>query len=708
MLANCSGRFRHFKSIRALVGKLRLGRAVFGAMCAWGATNCTSTGLHAQVAPGVSMNAFALTERKDPQLVLAIAEFHARWQVDWRFSEQTRRARSGTSPQRDRYKYFHCHAELFHDLSDRAGERGRWGNPEPYVMIQSQNSAFGVCPTWLLTSTIDDASDETLWRDGALLASLRPAVVQARAGLIRRLIDALRSEQGNDWVIGQLVRFLVDQRDLDQARTVAGECTGTPWWCAALGGFVAARMGKPVAADSTFSVMRRLMPMSVRQTWNDLRSWLPAHEADAYARTMEAASDTLSERLWWLADPLYRAAGNARRVEQDVRQVEIALRSATTQDERYSFDRARGGDAVSSAILRYGWPAYTGWSGTEEERSHSQYLKNGPPDAPNSPVAPPYTTFEYTTDRVRTFPSPRALTAPFRSTAVDWSLAPETVEAGPVTNWWPHEHFRHDRRLVQLPEGQTILLRRQSRVEVVTAVALSVPALRQPASRYDVMLLATPGPSRVDSIDRRVVDAGATVVLRGDLVSAPALLAIEALGVGTTGVDARTRFGFTPAAPLSTLRPGEIALSDIALLRRLTEERVRTPNDSLLDALIPGTVLTPSQRGITLYWESYGTTPEDSAILTVRVASEDRPGLVQRLGVATGLVTDPSRAVTIRWRDAEARGGTATLRGPVPVQMRALTLDLAALRAGRYTIEVLMTLRDGRSAVSRAAVELRP
>jgi hypothetical protein len=111
---------------------------------------------------------------------------------------------------------------------------------------------------------------------------------------------------------------------------------------------------------------------------------------------------------------------------------------------------------------------------------------------------------------------------------------------------------------------------------------------------------------------------------------------------------------------------------------------------------------------VTLYWESYGTTPEDSATIAVRVASDDKPGVLQSIAVATGLINDPSSTVTIRWKDSEGRASTTTLRGPVPVQMRALDLNLATLRAGKYTIEVLVTLADGRTAASRTLIELLP
>jgi hypothetical protein len=40
--------------------------------------------------------------------------------------------------------------------------------------------------------------------------------------------------------------------------------------------------------------------------------------------------------------------------------------------------------------------------------------------------------------------------------------------------------------------------------------------------------------------------------------------------------------------------------------------------------------------------------------------------------------------------------------------MRALALNFGALKPGRYTIEISLTLKDGRSAERQVAIELLP
>src|SRR5690606_21985100 len=131
-----------------------------------------------------------------------------------------------------------------------------------------------------------------------------------------------------------------------------------------------------------------------------------------------AACTTLREldaRIWWLADPLYRDGVNDRLVEQETRRMGIALREATIQDELYPFVNSLGADAVATVLQRYGWPTYTAWGGWEQDRSHDLYLQRNL----DSPIVPPYTTFEYSLGRITTIPSWTAVTDPFKARSID-------------------------------------------------------------------------------------------------------------------------------------------------------------------------------------------------------------------------------------------------------------------------------------------------
>ncbi len=642
----------------------------------------------------------------DPRLMLMVSEFQAHWQRAWRDSEEYRRLRVSLEVFKARHIYGRCYPELFIDRANDKHLLGKaYGFPEPqYYLIPSARPARGWCPTWPRADKNLDVEDESAWRDGALRPSLREGVAHKRELLLVVLDSAYAADATNAWLAGQLTRFRIDARDFGGAQRVAAKCRASAWWCAGLAGLSQARASQYLLADSSFARMRRAMSDSARCTWEDARALLKPGQQPAYRKIGCAQRDSVNAQLWWLADPLFREAGNARLVEQEVRRMDITLRQAVTQDERYSFDDQRGGDAVAEVFSRYGWPSYAAWAGVANDRNESlQGLEINHP----APPSPPYTTLEYALGRVSTIPDWRAISSPFTAVASDWQLGLVDSSGAPSTAWWPQEHFLPSRRLVQLTTGQTVSVRRQSYVEVVTAVSLSNAALTGGAEDLDVMMLSTSAPSRVDSIDQQRSHSGAVVRLRGKIASVPTILAIEALSPTAT-VDARTRYAYSPPQPLNALIESDIAMSDIAVLSPLAPEQVATPTDALLQYLAASLIVAPNQRRITLYWESYGTLPRDSADIVLRVVRESDAGLLRRLGVAAGVVADPSQGLAIRWRDHDARGGTTTLSGPVSAQMRALALDLDALKPGRYTIDITIALRDGRTSNRQTIIELTP
>lgn len=639
----------------------------------------------------------------DPRLVLMVSEYQAHWQRAWRDSEEYRRMRIPLAVFTERNKYWHCWTELFIEGGfdrNRTGEA--IGFPEPqYHMIQSAHPARGWCPTWAWADENIDVDDESAWRDGALRPYLRASIARKREALLVALERAYAADITNAWLVGQITRFRIDARDFEGAQRAAASCRAAAWWCAGLAGLSQARAGKMSLADSTFAQMRRVMPDGARCAWEDASVLLSPKDQPAYRKIDCAQRDTVNAQLWWLADPLYRETGNARLVEQEVRRMDIALRKAVAQDERFAFDDERGGDAVVEVFSRYGWPSYAAWEGLIYERGESfQGLEINH----NSPPAPTYTTLEYALGRVSTIPSWSAIVSPFTALAGDWTLGPVDSVGVPSKFWWPQEHFYTARRLLQLPMGQTVSVRRQTYVDVAVAVDLTNAAVPT-REAYEVLLLSTSTPGRVDSIDRQHSSNETVARLRGRIASAPTILAIEAQ-FSSSMIDARSRYAYSPPQPLSALAPQEIAVSDIAILSPLSPIQVAQPTDSLLQYLSASTTFRKSERRVTLYWESYGTTPVDSAEVLLRVVRESDAGLLRRLGTAAGLLSDPSQGISIRWRDNDARGGKTTLVGPVTAQMHAVALDLSALKPGRYAIDITMALRDGRTATQQTVIEL--
>lgn len=630
----------------------------------------------------------------------SIAEFHVLWQADWRHSEEARAQVVGRSPLHvRRLPYIHCHAELKSGDVFLAGFNEAVARPDSqFQPITSAASNFAVCPSWLFSSTVLSAREETHWRDAALLDIWRARSQRTRARLLRVLDSAGSASPSDPWISGQRVRFHVDQVDLDRARDAAQSCMGTRWWCAALQGFVAYRANRFAEADSLFSAMREAMPEDERCVWDDWPALLPPHERrDVRDEKTCGSAGEATARFWWLAQPLWRDAWNERRLEQEARRVSITLHQALAQDERFVWDARRGGDAIAEMMYRYGWPTYTAWGGRQVDVSHSQYLA-----LEGNPPAAPYTTFEYAYGRAHTAPSAASFRSPFESEASAWHVTRQNSLGAYIVDWWPHEHFLPLRPLVDLPAGQSVQFRRQNQILEAAAMTLQASSLR-PASSADVtsadslidlLLMSSRAPGSVDSIALVTVKSGAVVRFREMIAAAPQILSMEARCQQSRCGDARWRFGVQPPPTLSTMRRGEVAISAPAILsvpNVSTPANARIfdqPREDLLDLLHPTTHLAAGERRIGVYWESYGLDAGDTVIVAIRVGLDTTLSRMRRVGVALGVASDPSSEVTVQWTEPNAARSTRTLAGPIPVQLRSVLLDLSPLKPGTYTLEV--------------------
>ncbi|MEO7359127.1 MAG: hypothetical protein ABI120_02275, partial [Gemmatimonadaceae bacterium] len=182
-------------------------------------------------------------------------------------------------------------------------------------------------------------------------------------------------------------------------------------------GYVRGRNGEVHLAEVAFREMHAAMTPAQQCAWDDVRDLLPTSERNAYTGLSCNARVSATATLWWLADPLFRVAGNERQVEQESRRVEILLHSTLDQDERYSWNDKFGGDALRTLVQRYGWPGYTAWGGEYIDDDHTDYL-----EVRKAPRASPYTTFEYSIDRAQLLPSWGAVASPFTAPETSWIL----------------------------------------------------------------------------------------------------------------------------------------------------------------------------------------------------------------------------------------------------------------------------------------------
>ncbi len=653
------------------------------------------------------------------ELVQAATEFFERWQRAWirsegdRLSAERKRGVDVASETARRRPLVHCH-----------GLRGQLNSPYTsaslppnYVAISSLSSAFGVCPTWIIGDSLG-VVDEAGLIDAGIAPESRPAIRTARAALIEQFRKASESLPADAFFVGQHVRFLLDQGLPDSALHAAASCESDAWWCAALEGYVHATQSRVSLAERSFDRARSAMPLSLRCAWDDLSPLLGTVDSMRLEYTGCDASVLLAERWWWLADPLYADSINERRVAHDARTVHVALLSSIPVDGRRRWTADYGRDALERLLLRYGWPTRSVWLGKQEDNGHDNWMR-----AQGSELQSPYTTYEFSRDRVATDPIADALGDPFALGDTAWQLNAPAIPAS-RREWWPHTHFRRARSLAQLPRGQLALFRRADSTKLAMATMLvdtpdQAPA-HAPTSPARITLISSAAPeSYVPVVETSYAGRSGPMVLIGALAASPTLLSLEVQGDSTHG-DVRTRLGVTPPPTLRDLQPDEIALSDPVFLSPAAQRVLETSSDSLLRQRMLGSldISVSSAPRVDVFWESYGVRREDSASVSVQVERQERLGMFRRLAVAMRVRDDPNATITVKWRDAPlgaAREASASAQegriediAGVPVHARAVTVDLSRLSTGPYTLTLEVERRDGAVARSSRRFVLTP
>lgn len=629
----------------------------------------------------------------DTAAVALVTTFLDAWRTAWQTSEKARHPTVDTEGQPPLYRgnvrlqRLHCHGGPTQVV-------GRW--------------RMRVCPAWV-PSPDSIPRDERLGVDLALVPAQRDSVRRLRARLLDTLARLAASPAPPAWLPGQRVRFLVDQGDTSAARTLVRAC-GDDWRCLLLAGWLDHRAGAWDAAELAFARALAGMPDDERCRWEDVEPLLADGDdrrrwrALPCARRLEEA-----QRFWWLADPLWSEPGNARRTEHMARQVLVALRSRIAQDDRMHWSPRYGGDAVREMVLRYGWPSYFWWAGAFQDDDHYRWTQ----DVEQRWGVAPRATFwapEYSAGRLHLAPDAAAWRAPMDT--LPWREARIAAPARDAQRWWPHEHWVPDAPLAALADVQVALLRRQHETRVVAATDPAAldgrRILLAAGDTARAALLLAAAPDSVVTVAESRLATGAPAVLAGSVQRAgAALLALELSPAHAAAAPRaprrRARLAVHVPAPLAALGHGERAVSAPALVRPAAEGTALDEREATVLAGLLGTTTLPSRARVGVYWESYGFAAADTVRVTLRVVRH-RDGVLARLG----------RALHVPGFGAEGRDATATAwsegprpeamlaagDGAVPVRQWARTLDLRALPAGRYHVEVTVA-GGGRAATGR-------
>lgn len=625
-------------------------------------------------------------------LEAAELRFFRAWGAAWRASETERHAVTASEFETTtRNLQLHCHppegrgAQPY--LTTPTLGRGATITTQP-TMMKTPDTYYAVCPTWWL-SDVKGVADERSGIDVALSPAHRDAMHTARANVLADLDSAAQLLPADDWIAGQRVRFRVDQRELDTAAFVARDCRATRWWCLALTGYVDALSGDVVAADSVFADAAAAMPAARHCAWSDLSALLDAAGRAAYGRLTCRQRDSVSARFWWLADPLYIEPGNERRVEQNVRNVLIALHGALDHDERFDWRPATGQNVLERVIARYGWPAYMWWGGVRNESSHSDYLAQHA-----TPLNDTYASFEYSFDRMHAFPAWRAVLDPLHARRNDWEISrPDSL--GADTLWWPREHFAPHTPILQMSDGQLAFLRRQDTVLLALATDLDGAKFNRPRTTpiaATAVVTDRPGSQRV--VGQAEGSVRAPLLVRAEVSSRPVLLSVEFPGVAEHALPGgRTRFAIAPPPTLAAMKPGQYAISDpVMLLPPADGDELPAETDAAI-ARMAGSTVVQKTRKLGVFWETYGFKQTDSVDVAVWIERYTPQGILRRFGIALSVAVDLNTPVVISWKEPQSNRLSSFLPGAVPILSRSVTLDVSGLPRGDYWLEVAVAKR---------------
>ena len=459
----------------------------------------------------------------------------------------------------------------------------------------------------------------------------------ARAELLRALAKASATLPGDDWIVGQRIRYLTETHD-SSAIEVARSCRASKWWCEALLGLALHVNGDFAAADSAYSSALEDMPALTRCHWTNLSPLLDDDIRGTYRKMPCDQRDGVNGRIWWVADPLYMTRGNERRTEHFSRMVHTAL----WKDAANAYGTSWGGD-LAELMLRFGWaekwtqqPVTSSYSqaqpsvtGHEREPGFHFFLTQRPPD----------------------------------------SLAQIVDSLFDVYQFPPREQYAppYARSLVRL-DAQVARFRRGDSTRVVAAFDVSADTVfgtRRFAAALVAMGDELATPARAD-----VAESPAKSVLTVMTPWKSQLIGVELLAHDSAGA-ARWRSGFAEI-PLDSNR---ISVSDLLFVDGGTS----LPADlgEAIGRTHGGTKFRRDTK-IGLFWELYGLTPADSTLpISLTITPIDQ-GLLRRTFRALRIAPKLT-PLNIRWQENGASG---------VLSPRSVMLDLSLVPAGRYAVKL--------------------
>jgi hypothetical protein len=497
------------------------------------------------------------------------------------------------------------------------------------------------------------------WQDPADVHRQEPPKVSAaRETLIASLNRAAAALPSDGWVQGQRVRYLMEAERVGEAMLAADECGAEPWWCASLRGLAEHIAGSYADANASFDRAMAAAPQDVRCGWRDISALLEDPHRSRQSSIVCEARGATEERFWTLSQPMYLLGTNDLRSEHFARQVMSRLEAQA----RGAYDVGWGGD-VHELIVRYGWP--TSWSRARESQLAGPAFARiiGHEPVPNWQFAV----------------NGRALAASLADArGEDWELGPMTANsryAAPYARsftYLPHQ-------LARFARGDSLVI----------VAAMELPGPPRMGERVQAALALVTGDS--GPVVHVAYPMGSLAVVTATSTNSPQLASVELLD-RESKLARRARYGVAPLR-----RGGRTGLSDL-LLHIPADSQPRTLGEATRLAIGTTTIAAAALPRIGVYWESYGLKPGGEP--AVVLLSMERTDLrwVERAASRLRLVRSSARPLHVRWQDVPGQDGG--------FNGRSLTIDVSAVRAGRYLLSVTLSTADGGSAFAERLVEI--
>ncbi|MEX2048803.1 MAG: hypothetical protein WEB90_04435 [Gemmatimonadota bacterium] len=487
-------------------------------------------------------------------------------------------------------------------------------------------------------------------------------VGQARIELIRSLFDSFERIRDR-WVLGQLVHYLVESRNLGEAERVAIECgIAETWWCSALRGYVIHVSTRYLEAEAAFREALAAMPEETRTAWTAPRYIFTRDAASDFERLPAAEREQAWELLWRLSDPLFLFEGNDYLTDHYARLVEAENQRDVANPLQLEWDAD-----LEETLIRYG--RNTGYSRSQGGRPQFGQLQD----------TRRMTGHHHPKSRGYLFPE-QFLTSPSDILPESWVTAPREAR-----NWYAPPYAPDIRGL----ETQVGRFRREDAMLVVGAYR---PTLTDESTGRPVAAWGPSGSIEGEPFAALFLvpeDGRDWTFVRGaepeGVLSMRAPPGRYVSGLEVVDLDGRQAWRARQGVVQLPLTPGLVDVSDLMILK----EGAPLPEslDEAMPDIRPGVRLRRGER-FPVVWEVYGLRVQEPVRVTIGF-SRGRPGFLERVGDFLGVITPP-QPVDITFDD----------RGPDDIQsvFRAVELTLPDLDPGEYTLHLQLDL-PGRTPV---------